>query len=71
MQTYKEVYEQECKERENAHHIKEEEIQKIRTEQEVLKADYHENIQLLRENYQDQINVYDQKVSLCIICTPS
>ena len=38
-------------------------------EQEVLKADYHENIQLLRENYQGQINVLDRKVSLCIICT--
>ena len=69
MQTYKEDFEQERKDRENAHRIKEEEILKIRTEQEALKADYHENIQLLQENHRGQINVYDQKVSLFIMCT--
>ena len=44
IQTYKEDFEQERKDRENAHNIKENEIQKVRVEQEALKAEYRENM---------------------------
>ena len=63
IQTYKEDFEQERKDRENAHNIKENEIQKVRVEQEALKAEHHENMQLLQENYKGQVRTYDQKVS--------
>ena len=63
IQTYKEDFEQERKDRENAHRIKEEEIQKVRVEQEGLKADHHENLQLIQDNYKGQITAYTQKVS--------
>lgn len=52
LQTYKEDFQQECKDCENAHRIKEEEIEKVRVEKEELIANHHE-----------QISVYAQKVS--------
>ena len=66
LQVYKEDFEQERKDRENAHHIKEEEIQKIRVEQEALKADHNDNIKLIQDNYKTQLNTYVHKVGrLC------
>ena len=64
IQTYKEDFEQERKECENAHNIKEEEIQKVRVEQETIKAEYHENLKHIQENYHGQIRTAMQKVSL-------
>ena len=66
LQVYKEDFEQERKDRENAHHIKEEEIQKIRVEQEALRAEYNDNIKHIQDNYKTQLNTYVHKVGrLC------
>ena len=63
IQTYKEDFEAERKDRENAHNIKEEQVEKIRVEKEELIANYNEDIKRVQENYKAQMNTYLQKVS--------
>ena len=66
LRVYKEDFEQERKDRENAHHIKEEEIQKVRVEQEALRADHNDKIKHIQDNYKTQLNAYVHKVGrLC------
>ena len=51
LQTYKEDFEAERKDRENAHNIKEEEIAKVRVETEELIANHCEDLKHMQENY--------------------
>ena len=64
LQTYKEDFQQERKDRENAHNIKEEEIAKVQVEKEEWIANHHEDLRRIQENYRGQINANAQKVSL-------
>ena len=64
IQTYKEDFQQEQKDRENAHNIKEEEIEKIRVEKEELIANHNDVIKHVQENYQAKIDTYSRRVSL-------
>ena len=69
LNTYKEDVLQERKDREKAHYIKEEEIEKIRIEREELIANHDEDIKRIQENYQTQLNTYSRKVSYTFIIT--
>ena len=69
IQTYREDFEAERKDRENAHNIKEEEIEKIRIEKEEWMANHDEDIKRVQENYQAQLNTYSRKVSYTFIIT--
>ena len=61
VQAYKEDFEQERKDRENAHRIKEEEIMKVRIKMEELVANHQMELKRMQDYYKDQTL---QKVSL-------
>lgn len=54
IQAYKEDFEQERKDRENAHHIKEEEIMKMHIKMEELVADHQMELKRMQDYYKDQ-----------------
>ena len=62
MNTYKEDFEQERKDRENAHNIKEDEIRKVRIEMEKIEDQYKQKIQSLKAELQS----YKEHVRMAI-----
>ena len=65
MQTYKEDFEAERKDRENAHNIKDDEIRKARIEMETFEADCQEKVRNIKQALEADLNTLREHVRSC------
>ena len=66
--TYKEDFEQERKDRENAHNIKEDEIKKVRIEMQEFEAQCQGKVQNVKRSLEDQVAKYKEQVRYKVDC---
>ena len=62
LKTYKEDFEQERKDRENAHNIKEDEIRKARIEMETFEAQCQEKVRNIQQALEAEVNTLREHV---------
>ena len=68
MNTYKEDFEAERKDRENAHNIKEDEITKARVKMEEFVAECQEKIENVKQSVEVRMNTLKQQVNYAQCC---